>query len=284
MSYYDAIFKDLLTNPNSSLVESLTAKSRGTPLPTDAGWYTGRSVDYISRLSDEEFVHIEVQSSQNRTMHWRMLNYYTLLQHKLYKWKRDDVTIHQYVIYLGAGRFGAKRHHPIVREKYAYTVVDISTFSTPTELTTSRFYGDHIALLLMQGSTKDNWLNLFHRICRMRDPSTKLDALFILHSLAGLRDMRNVIEDEIRRASLYEALTNSPLTHRASATVAKGEVIQTLNRLLVKRGRDVLDADQVERLEDDDFSLDEIRELLDEVIDGADLDNAIQNRGPGRTW
>jgi hypothetical protein len=283
-THYDAIFKDLLTHPRSVTVQALTGKPRGQPLPTDAGWYTGRSVDYISELSEDEFVHIEVQTSRNATMHWRMLNYSTLLHHKLHKWERNDVRIHQYLIYLGLGTFGLDGTHPAIRDEYAFKVLDLSQLEVPIQLTQSKFHGDHVVRLLMSDQPRDQWLALFDAICGMRSDPLKLDALFILHQLAGLRKMRPLIEDELEKASLYEALRDSPLTKRAAERVAKGEALETLNRLLRRRGDHELDADQRERLDDEQVTLADVRILLDEVMDGVSLRDAFRNSGLGPTW
>jgi hypothetical protein len=274
-TYYDAIFKDLLINPKSAVIQALTGMPRGEALPTDAGWYTGRSVDYISKLSNLHFLHVEVQTARNPTMHWRMLNYYTLLQHKLYKWERDDVSIHQFVIYLGKGAFRGRGTHRLIHRKDDVKVIDMDLTEAPTLLQQSQFYADHIVRLLMKGHSKEDWLAVFKAICRMRNGADKLDALFILQTMAGLRNMEHIIEEEIRGASLHDALMNSPLTQRSAVKVAKGEVIVTINRHLVKRGHDALDIDQMELLDNDCFDIEDVRELLDEILAGIKLDQAL---------
>ncbi|MBD9507925.1 hypothetical protein IB277_14825 [Ensifer sp. ENS07] len=247
ISHYDTIFKLIMNDPRSRFVSLLTGMEQGKSLSNDAGWYTARTVDYISRISETNFVHIEIQTNVDKTMHWRMANYFTLLNHKLHRWEDDNVHISQFLVYIGADSNSMLKTHPKFGFPYQYKTIELSKCKVG-QLATSSFYGDRILGLLMADVTQGDWQNTFDEICTLRSEPHKLEALFFILHLSALRGMQEMIEDAILEMGMYEALKSTPLTARASEENSIGTIIELLSDFFVEAGHHPLNDEECDVL------------------------------------
>lgn len=246
MSHYDAIFRHLMSDPRSRFITALTGK-KGTSLPTHAGWYTGRAVDYFAEVSEKEYVHVEIQTRVDLTMKWRMANYFSLLHHRLHKWKKDDVEIHQYLVYLGSEASGMKSDHPRFGSPYEFKVHNLYQ-TNPGSFSQSKFYGDWIILLLFHGKKSEDWKAAFNAICNLRGEAEKMEALFFILQLSNLREMSEMIQQALTDMGLYDALRETPLTARATSMALIGNHIKLIDDFLEETDQARLSIDEREML------------------------------------
>lgn len=277
MNQYDAIFREILNDERSEAVRYLTGlKAAYSVRPTHAGWRTGRSVDFLAEVQRTRHVHIEIQSTNDPTMHWRMLNYYVLLSHRLHDWKKDDFTIHQYMFYVGSDPFNMKSGNPNVGEPYKFTSKNIDSMDLSRGMKSS-YYGDWVLALFGKGVVLGDWISTLDRICLLHDENDRLSGLFFLDRLAPLREAEHMISDRLSQMDLAEAIETSPVTGRLAERVTARRSIDLLNRYLVRNGRSVVNDE--ERLILETISGTEAWELATEIaINGAERE-AIIDRG-----
>ncbi|MGO6845929.1 hypothetical protein ACCT20_03450 [Rhizobium ruizarguesonis] len=271
MSHYDAIFKHLMNDSRSRFVPLLSGRQRLSSLPTHAGWYTGRAVDYFAKVGSKEYVHIEVQTRVDLTMKWRMANYFSLLHHRLHQWSNDDFVVHQYLIYLGSDESSMKSDHPKFGAPYSFEVLNLHKMKTSITLANSGYFGDRIIALLLSEQSEESWRSVFDGICNLRDEAEKMEGLFYLLEIANLRKKTDMIQQALSDMGLYDALAETPLTARATAFAAIGTHIQMIEEFLAEKG-------------DPDLSIDERDMLLNLPVENVkEVVKAITWRGERRS-
>lgn len=257
-SQYDAIFKSILTDPTSQFVTVLTNTAVVKSLPNDAGWYTGRTVDYLGEVNEELYVHLEIQAAKDDTMHWRMANYYTLLHHKLHRWERDSVRIKQFLVYIGPYENGMKAEHPHFGSPYEYETIDLKNESRE-KLRDSNCFGDQILSLLMSGVNDDEWKDTVKLACDLPSESRKMESLFFLLHLSNLRGKRQMVENALNEMGIYAALQSTPLTARATEIASINTVIDMLSDHYVDEKEPPISEEEREILSD--LSLSDVKTI-----------------------
>ncbi|WP_421423995.1 hypothetical protein [Agrobacterium rosae] len=277
MNQYDAIFREILNDPRSQSVRYLTdVTSTFTVRPTHAGWRTGRSVDFLAEVHPAHHIHIEIQSTNDATMHWRMLNYYVLLSHRLHGWKSNDFVIDQYMFYVGDENFTMKKAHPLVGAPYKFEAKNIEKLDLGKAMNSS-YYGDWILGLFGSKNTLEDWVMAFDRICLLQDQSDKLSGLFFLNQLAPLREADHMISERLNAMGLFEAMEKSPVTGWLVDKVTTQRSIDVLNRCFSSEHRAPV-SDQ-ERLILETIPSGDAWEIATEIaFDGSERD-IIMERG-----
>ncbi|QFT31928.1 hypothetical protein FIV00_15650 [Labrenzia sp. THAF82] len=221
-------------------------------MPNDAGWFTARTVDYISKISKSQYVHVEIQTKSDKTMHWRMANYFILLNHKIHGWNNDNISIIQFLVYIGPGKNTMLKDNPRLGRPYFYKTVDLSKYEGE-HLFRSDFYGDRILALLTAGVTKEMWLKTLDEVCGLRQNAQQLEALFFVYHLSALRGMQEMIEHQLKEMGIYEALRTTPLTEKAAEQNSIGTIIELLSDFYIDNGDEELNDEETEILMNIDF-------------------------------
>lgn len=277
MNQYDAIFREILNDDRSEAVRLLTGLQAAFSVrPTHAGWRTGRSVDFLAEVRRTHHVHIEIQSTNDPTMHWRMLNYYVLLSHRLHEWKTDDFSIDQYMFYVGPDGFTMKGSNPNVGDPYKFVAEDIERMDL-SEGAKSSYYGDWILALFGKDIVLGDWMSTFDRICFLRDENDRLSGLFFLDRLAPLREAEHMISERLSQMDFADAIETSPVTGRLAERITAKRSIDLLNRYLDKHGRALVNDE--ERLILETIPAAEAWELATEIALDAVEREAIVDRG-----
>ena len=187
---FDATLKEFLQQQPTSLLLELTG---GVPvvefLNVELPSVQERRLDLVLLLADETLLHIELQSSNDRDMGLRMLEYYVLL------WRRYRKPLRQVVIYVGTPRM--RMLNSLVSEtlRFSFTVRDIREWRAE-ELLASPLFGDQVLALL--GGTKDARglvRGVLERIAKMV-PERRERALRYVLILAGLRKFGIMVAQE----------------------------------------------------------------------------------------
>ncbi len=228
MNHYDAIFREILNSNRCQAVFQLTGTDQYSLRPTHAGWRTGRSVDFLAEVTARRFLHIEIQSTNDDTMHWRMVNYYVLLNNRLHEWKNDKFTIEQFMFYVGSKSMTMLETHPKFGAPYEYTAKNIDSVDLSTVME-SDYYGDWAIGLLGKGIKLGDWMDVFDKVCALPDEHERLSGLFFLEQLAPLREAKEMIDQRLEETDLLSAIEESKTTGFLADKVTLARSIELLN-------------------------------------------------------
>jgi hypothetical protein len=145
---YDAALKELLRAPATSLFNMLVGSAPVEWLNVELPSVQMRIPDLVARLADGRIHHLELQSSNDPEMAWRMLNYYQALRLKI----PSDHIIHQQVLYVGPQPVRLPSRIEEGPLSFHYQLVDIRQFDAQP-LLDSRSPEDNLLAILCR--TKD---------------------------------------------------------------------------------------------------------------------------------
>ncbi len=140
------------------------------------------------RLDDGRIYHLELQSSGDASMPWRMLEYYTLIS------PHYQAPVLQQVLYVGPGPSMLSESIEQDRLKYGYQVIDIR---------------DIDCRVLLGGTVLGKIACL--------DENTRRDALQRLEILCGLRPLMRLIQREVEKMPISLNLKDNPFFQEAFA-------------------------------------------------------------------
>jgi hypothetical protein len=117
---FDITVRDVLKDPILKLIERLVGKKIVRSLDISLPSIKERKVDILLEAEDRSLIHIELQSTNHKYMHYRMLEYRLEITRKF---KTNNII--QFVIYLGEKKCTMKSE---ISEKdliYRYNLIDI---------------------------------------------------------------------------------------------------------------------------------------------------------------
>src|SRR5712692_9167771 len=190
--HYDATLKEIFHGAPQRLLELLTGSRSSEVLTVEYPSVRVRRPDLVVRLENGRLFHLELQSSGDPAMPWRMLEYYMLLARDF-----NEEPLQQ-VLYVGNQGLSIATRIEHEALQFRYRVLDIREL--PGEQ------------LLESGSLGDNLLAI---LCRLEDPRGAIrqildrigllpgkamgDALAKLVILSRLRGFRDLIAAEQRQ-------------------------------------------------------------------------------------
>jgi hypothetical protein len=187
-----------------------------------------RRLDLVLLLADETLLHIELQSSNDRDMGLRMLEYYALL------WRRYRKPVRQVVLYVGTARMRMARTFSTDAVRFVYGLRDVREWRAE-ELLASPLFGDQVLAIL--GGTEDPRAivqGVLERIVEMA-PERRERALRYVLNLAGLRKFVIILEQEVERMAVTVDWSQyAAVREIARESEARG-VKQALHLLLEQR-------------------------------------------------
>lgn len=215
---FDATLKEFFQQLPTSLLAELTG---GVPvrefLNVELPAVQERRLDLVLRLVDETLLHIELQSSNDRDMPLRMLEYYTLL------WRRYRKPVRQAVVYVGTPRLRMERHLESASLRFDYELRDIREWRAE-DLLASSYPGDQVLAIL--GETDDARGTVRTVLTRIENmaPNRRGRALRYVLNLAGLRRFGIIVSQEAALMGVTIDWTQYPAVREAAArAAAEGE-------------------------------------------------------------
>ena len=120
MAKLDITLRDVIQEIPPKFIQILTGKSATKLLDTSLPEVKDRRVDFLVELEDGKIFHLELQTTNDKNMPFRMLEYYTLISQK---YPSKDIL--QMVLYLGEKPL--KMENKIEKEnlKFSYILKDI---------------------------------------------------------------------------------------------------------------------------------------------------------------
>jgi predicted transposase YdaD len=230
---FDGTLKEFFQQQPTSLLLELTG---GVPvvefLNVELPAVQERRLDLVMLLANETLLHLELQSSNDRDMALRMLEYYTLL------WRRYRKPVGQVVLYVGTPRMRMVDRLESESLRYRYSLRDVREWRAE-ELLASSLFGDQVLAIL--GGTSDApgvVHGVLERIVGMA-PERRERALRYVLNLAGLRKFGIIVAEEVKRMGVTVDWSQYPAVQEiAKDSEARGEargVRKALLFLLKKR-------------------------------------------------
>lgn len=208
--HYDLTLKQLFHRTPTRLLHLLTGRSAVETLNVEFPAVKKRQPDLVLRLDDGRIYHLELQSSGDPSMPWRMLEYYALIgQHY-------QAPVFQQVLYVGQGP------NPLVDGldqdslRYRYEVIDVRAIDCRILLESPAIEDNLLALLCHLHDEAEAVRAVLGKIAGL-DENSRQDALQQLEILSGLRPLRPLIQREVEKMPITLNLKDNPFFQEAFA-------------------------------------------------------------------
>ncbi len=227
--HYDATLKSIFQTLPQRLLLLLAGQEATDLLPVEFSSVKRRLPDLVVRLRDASIFHLELQSSHDPDMAWRMLEYFLLIR-GLY----PSARIVQQVLYVGADSPAFATEIEENDLKFSYTVRDIREIDCQQMLESPHPEENLLAVLCQLQDERQTLRAILARIAVMA-PKAGADALEKLVILAGLRRLGNTVKEEIRAMPITVNVMENEFLHDIFISgLQKGEATFLL-RLLKQR-------------------------------------------------
>lgn len=270
---YDPALKQILTFSQSRLIEHLAGAPVRRWLNVELPDTQVRRADLLAELETGELFHMELQSTNDVRMGKRMLEYRLLIE------RAYERVPAQMVLYVGMEPLAMSG---VLEEKglrFAFTMMDIRDFDAKI-LAGSPSMDDRIlSILCSMDNLAETATNVLREVAGLPPPQ-RGEALAKLLILSGLRRLHNVLRQEVRRMPLFNHPMDNPFLRELYEEgvekgivegEAKGETQFTIHVLEHRFGplpewarRKVLT-----------MTRDQLKLLVDRVLDGSSLENAL---------
>jgi hypothetical protein len=246
----DEVLKELLRDPNSVFRRRIAGNHQVVAeLDKEQIRIQTRLADLVWRLDDGCILHIEIQSTNDPRMAFRMAEYGIAIS------DRHGEKLIQIVIYVGSAPLTMPTTVSLAGHTFAYDVIDIHELTAADLLASGSLTDALLSILADHGQVDERGVvrEVVQRIAAL-PPEQRRRALTILHQFTGLRPkLMSTIKEELQTmpityddfdVELYEKeLDENPFTGRIRAQAARKAAIQatinadrsTLRRLLHKR-------------------------------------------------
>lgn len=188
---YDTTLKELFQSPPIQLLTLIAGEAPAELLTVEFPTVKMRRPDLVFRQRDGQIRQVELQSDNDETMDYRMLEYYPLL------WRLFGQPPIQTVLYVGSKRLTmtGRVQHP--RLQYSYEVMDIRQFDAAPLLESSSAADNLLALLCHDGTTRPKIKRILQNLLHLPERE-RIDRLLQLLILSGLRKVEAIIQEEVK--------------------------------------------------------------------------------------
>jgi predicted transposase YdaD len=205
---YDITLKSLFHGLPERLLELLTGHRPIETLTVEYPTVQRRLPDLVLRLDNGSNYHLELQSDIDPEIAWRMLEYYSLIC------RHDDRPLQQQVLYVGSADNTLAAGLQRDRLRYEYDVIDMREIDGELLLRSPSIEDNILALLCRLTDERDAVRALLARIGQL-DANARADALEKVVILAGLRNLKPLIEQEIDQMPITVDIMQNPFLREA---------------------------------------------------------------------
>ena len=200
---YDTTLKTLFLAPPPHLLQLLVGGQAHTMLTVEYPTVQMRRPDLVVRLTDGRLYHLELQSTNDPAMPWRMLEYFSLL---CQYYGQPPL---QQVLYVGEAllTMPARLEYPTLA--FQYELIDIRTLDGATLLTSPSLEDNLLALLCRLPNPRGAIQHLLARIASLVG-TARADALAKLVILAGLRRLHPLVREEMQQMPITINIQENP--------------------------------------------------------------------------
>lgn len=246
---YDATLKELCAD-TPVLLQLLSGQAHiARVVSLEFSSVKQRRPDLLIEFTDADPLQIELQSDNDASMGYRLLEYYAIIAQQL------EGPIRQTVLYVGDPPLNmtAQIEHPQLH--FRYTVIDIRTLSCE-QLLESEALGDNLLALLGKLENRQLAVRRVLRSIMRLDSTARTNALEKLAILSGLRpkQLPSLIHEEAETMSITIDLEQNPLfraafqryrTEGIEEGIEQGAQTTLLRQLRARFGDDLPDWVQV---------------------------------------
>ena len=199
---FDGLLKELFQRDRPSLLTKFVGGVRvKTFLNVEFPRVQERSVDLLELLEDDTILHVEIQSTHDRDMAYRMLEYYALVK------RRHKRPMRQVLLYVGEGRLRMPDRIAEDGNLVVWNVVDIRSFDAGA-LIASGNPGD-LALAVLAGGGDTRIRAILQKIGRLKGMARQRLQTQIL-VLAGLRGAVRQVQSEMKELRMVIDAKKNP--------------------------------------------------------------------------
>jgi predicted transposase YdaD len=200
---YDTTLKTLFQAPPQQLLRLLVGGQAREMLTVEYPTVRMRRPDLIVRLTDSRLYHLELQSDNDATMPWRMLEYYGLL------YQRYGQQPLQHVLYVGERPMTLVAQIDHATLLFEYEAIDVRTLDGQPLLHSTVLEDNILALLCRGGATRAIVQYILARIANLSG-TAQTEALTTLLILAGLRHLQPLVREETQQMAIILDIENNP--------------------------------------------------------------------------
>jgi hypothetical protein len=204
---YDVALKRILTRPGSALLYALTGCKRLRWLNVELPKVNNPRIDLLGARPDGELVHLEFQSRSERKLAVRMGEYLFAIA------KRYGRIPRQVVLYVGEKRTHMNTRLTSPDLDYRFHLIDIRDLDGEPLLASKNLSDNVSAVLTRLGEQPETLRQILRRI-QGAPAEERSEALAELSILAGLRKLKDNIEQERTRMPITEDIMKNPMVIR----------------------------------------------------------------------
>ncbi len=208
MHEYDAVLKLLLQGPARQTLLRLTHSPITEWLNIELPEVVRNTrADLLGRTADGQIVHLELQSNNDSDMALRMAEYCLRIYRSTGKLPR------QILLYVGRPkvRMQARLQGPGLN--FEYQIVDIRSFESET-LLESPDIGDNVIAVLGHLKNKRRAVREVLERIAAAEPAAREPLLRQLLVLAGLRELEEMVEGEVKKMPILESILDNRVLGR----------------------------------------------------------------------
>ena len=203
---FDGTLKDLFQNDRPTLLNDLSGGVKVRQfLNVELPKVQERRVDLAILLEDDTILHIEVQSTNDRKIAFRMGHYYLLLK------EQYGLPVKQVLLYVGGAQLGMPDRVEADGNLLLFRLLDIRKFDVGVLSATGR--RADLALAILAGGADQRLPEIIKRAARLKGPARSRILAQIL-ILAGLRDLEDKLEWELRNQGVVIDITKNKVLMR----------------------------------------------------------------------
>lgn len=213
----DGTLKDLFQKDRPTLLTTLARGRRvkaffNVELPK----VQDRRVDLLILLDDDTILHVELQSTNDSRIVFRMGHYYLLLK------ERYGLPVRQVVLYLGSARMAMPDRVEGDGNRFTFETIDIREFDALAMAETGR--PADLALAILAGGADERLTEILRCVMRLKGPARQRLIAQIL-VLAGLRGRVKQVEWELTNMSgvVIDIRKNPFLLRLRDEAIAQGK-------------------------------------------------------------
>jgi hypothetical protein len=270
MQEYDVALKLLLQGSATITMRELTGTAIAKWLDVELPKVQNLRLDLLGQTVDGDLIHLELQSSNDAAMPFRMIEYCLGVKRLFGQFPR------QVLLYVGEApmRMESELHGPDL--SFEYRLIDIRTVNGD-RLLESEDVGDNVIAILAQlRDDKEAVHKIVERIAGLA-AAERETALAQLTILAGLRHLSKTVEQETRKMpidlDIREHETLGPLFIEAEQKGRHEGELAVLRRLIAKRFG-ALPKWAGERLAA--MSASELEDLSERVLDAKNVEELLK--------
>jgi hypothetical protein len=204
MHEYDVALKSILMRLAGSVLAEITGFEVKLWHNVELPEVRSLRVDMLGEIADGRLAHIELQSTNDPDMVWRMAEYAFAIRRRLARWPV------QMVLYVGKPELKMECCIDDAFLKYQCRIVDIREMDAEPLLASDRIDDNVIAILARLADERNTLRRILQRIARS-EPGARAQALADLTILAGLRKLGTVLKGEIKQMPILDDIMDHDL-------------------------------------------------------------------------